>query len=102
VKLTLKGKVAIVTGGSRGIGREIVLALAKAGAAVVINYCERPDAAEETLKKVEELGSEGLIYQANVKTCLNVKKWLKPPLTISEELIYLLITLEFAEIIYWP
>ena len=78
--MTLKGKVAIVTGGSRGIGREIVLALAKAGAAVVINYCERPDAAEETLKKVEELGSEGLIYQANVKNLPECEKMVKATL----------------------
>ena len=44
----LEGKVALVTGGSRGFGRAICVALAKRGATVVVNYAARKDAADET------------------------------------------------------
>ncbi len=64
--MTLHGKVALVTGGSRGIGREIVLTMARAGAAVVINYQERDDAAEAVLQEVRKSGSKGLLYKADV------------------------------------
>ena len=53
----LADRVALVTGGSRGIGREIVLCLAGLGARVVINYRENREAAEEVLEKV--LGEDG-------------------------------------------
>jgi 3-oxoacyl-[acyl-carrier protein] reductase len=50
--LTLTGRVAVVTGGSRGIGRAIAIALAQRGAAVAICYRERDDAAQETAELV--------------------------------------------------
>ncbi|MGI5876052.1 MAG: 3-oxoacyl-[acyl-carrier-protein] reductase [Dethiobacteria bacterium] len=62
----LEGKVALVTGGSRGIGKEIVLALSGAGAAVLINYHSQADAAEKVLKEVEENGGRGITFQADV------------------------------------
>ena len=49
----LTGKTAIVTGGSRGIGRAVVLALAEAGASVAIIYAGNTKAAEETKQAVE-------------------------------------------------
>jgi 3-oxoacyl-[acyl-carrier protein] reductase len=51
--LSLKGRVAVVTGGSRGIGRGIAVALADCGAAVAICYRERDDAARETVASIE-------------------------------------------------
>jgi 3-oxoacyl-[acyl-carrier protein] reductase len=51
---SLKGKVALVTGGSRGIGRAICLALAGRGAKVVVNYSARADAADETVRMISE------------------------------------------------
>ena len=54
--MTLFGKVALVTGGSRGIGRAIVLTLAKAGADVAINYAGNTAAAEETAEAVKAMG----------------------------------------------
>ena len=64
--MTLHERVAIVTGASRGIGKEIALTLARAGAAVVINYQREKDAAEDVLKIIEESAGKGLIYQADV------------------------------------
>ena len=59
-------KVALVTGGSRGIGRAISLELASAGYAVLINFNENLDAAEETRLTVEQLGAPVDICQADI------------------------------------
>jgi len=57
----LSGKVAIVTGGSRGIGRATSVALARAGAHVVVNFRSNEEAAKETLRFMEEAGGRGEI-----------------------------------------
>jgi len=62
----LDGKVAIVTGGSRGIGRAISLALAKAGAHVVVNFAGNEQAARETLDLIGEAGGRGELRQFSV------------------------------------
>ncbi len=54
--VNLIGKVAIVTGGSRGIGRSIALELTKAGANVIINYNKNKEDALETLSLIKNLG----------------------------------------------
>ena len=51
----LSGKVAIVTGASRGIGRETALTLAGYGATVIVNYCGSKDKAEEQQKHIREM-----------------------------------------------
>ena len=72
--MTLQGKVAIVTGGSRGIGKEIALTLARAGAAVVINYQRETAAAGEVLKTIEAAGGKGLLVQADVTVLAECEK----------------------------
>ena len=62
----LKGKVALVTGSSRGIGRAIALKLAEEGADVIINFFRRRQAAEQTAKDVESLGVTAKVIKANV------------------------------------
>ena len=63
---SLEGKTAIVTGGSRGIGRAICLALAARGARVVVNFAGNAAAAEETAAACRALGTEALAVQADV------------------------------------
>ncbi|AIQ41365.1 3-oxoacyl-[acyl-carrier-protein] reductase [Paenibacillus sp. FSL R5-0912] len=62
----LKGQTALVTGGSRGIGRAIALALAEQGVKVAVNYSGSLQSAEETVSRIQELGSEGIALQGNV------------------------------------
>lgn len=62
----LSGKVAIVSGGSRGIGRAICLALAEAGAEVALLYAGNHQAAEEVVAKIKEQGKEALAIQADI------------------------------------
>lgn len=64
--IDLSGRIALVTGGSRGIGRGIALALARAGADIAINYRRDEDAALETAAAVRALGRRAEIYAASV------------------------------------
>jgi 3-oxoacyl-[acyl-carrier protein] reductase len=64
--MRLKNKVAIVTGGSRDIGRAVSIQLAQEGAKVVINYHSNKSNAEETLKQITDNGGEGIIVKGDV------------------------------------
>jgi len=77
VNMSLDGKVALVTGGSRGIGRGICIALARAGAYVAINYHEREDAAHDVLRELERLGSNAIVVQADVAVQDQVERMVK-------------------------
>ncbi len=63
---TLQGKVAIVTGASRGIGAEIALTLANAGAKVIINYVKNKLAADKVCTDIADAGGESFAVQADV------------------------------------
>ena len=64
--MSVKGNVALITGGSRGIGRAICLELARRGAAGAVNYAGNSQAAEETVKLCRALGVEAEAFQADV------------------------------------
>ena len=62
----LTGKTAVVTGGSRGIGRAICIELAKQGANIVVNYSGSEDKAKQVVSEIEQLGAKAIAVQANV------------------------------------
>ncbi len=72
--MKLKGKIAVVTGGVRDLGRAISLKLASEGAKVVVNYFDNPQDADETLKLIQEAGGEALMVQGDMTKAEDVKK----------------------------
>lgn len=64
--MSLNGKLALITGSSRGIGRGIALKLAEKGVKVGIHYYEKENVAKDTLAQVRERGSDGFVVQADV------------------------------------
>jgi 3-oxoacyl-[acyl-carrier protein] reductase len=71
--MQLKGKTAVVTGGSRGIGRAITLKLASCGANVVVNYTRNSKAADEVVAEIEAMGSSGMAVKADVSIASEVE-----------------------------
>jgi len=66
--MTLSGQIALVTGGSRGIGRAIALELAEKGAKVAVNFMGSRDKAQEVVDKIVKAGGEALAVQADVSS----------------------------------
>jgi len=70
----LKNRVALVTGGSRGIGAAVAIALAKAGADVAVNYRKRADAANAVCGEITRTGRKAIAVQADVSVAADVKR----------------------------
>ncbi|MBH8562480.1 SDR family oxidoreductase [Nostoc sp. CENA67] len=70
----LAGKVAIVTGASRGIGRAIALKLAESGASVVVNYAGNTAKAQEVVAEIDKLGVQALAVQADVSKVAEIQR----------------------------
>jgi len=61
-----EGRVSLVTGGSRGIGKAIALRFASSGHPVAVNYARQPEAAAEVVEAINQAGGRGVAYQADV------------------------------------
>lgn len=72
--MKLESKVALVTGSSQGIGQSIAVKLASEGAKVVIDYRSHPEGAQETLQKVQLVGGEGFIIQADLGLVEDIRR----------------------------
>jgi 3-oxoacyl-[acyl-carrier protein] reductase len=75
--MALEGKIAVVTGGARGIGRGIALELAKRGAKVVVNYHANADAANDVVATIKQTGSDAIAVPADVSRFDEAQKLIK-------------------------
>ncbi len=71
---SLAGKVAIVTGASRGIGRAIALKLAEQEASITVNYAGNAQKAQEVVAEIEKLGSKAIAVQADISKVIEIQK----------------------------
>ena len=83
MQVDLKGKVALVTGGARDIGRAVSLALAESGASVAINYYASADRATSVVKEIESRGGAAIAVRADVTSSTEVNSMID---TIAREL----------------
>jgi glucose 1-dehydrogenase len=72
--MLLKNKVAIVTGGNSGIGKAIVLELARQGANIAVDYVSHPEAAEEVERQVAALGDRAIGVEADVSKVADLQR----------------------------
>ena len=63
---SLEGRVALVTGSSKGLGRSMAIALGQAGAKVALNYCHDQDKAEDALEAFKEAGGQGMLVRGDM------------------------------------
>jgi 3-oxoacyl-[acyl-carrier protein] reductase len=72
--IDFRGRIALVTGGSRGIGRATAVALGRAGANVAINFLTQEDAANEVALEIKNIGCKASIFQGDVSQSLEVDR----------------------------
>jgi 3-oxoacyl-[acyl-carrier protein] reductase len=88
---SLKGKVAIVTGGARDIGRQVSLKLVAAGAKVCVNYFNNEKSAAETIQLIKESGGEAIMVKGDVTKAPDVKKLVAACIAAYGDVIHILV-----------
>jgi 3-oxoacyl-[acyl-carrier protein] reductase len=88
---SLNGKIAIVTGGSRDIGRQTALKLAGAGAKVCINYNKDKSLADETLQLIRDKGGDGIVVQGDMTKSGDVKQLIDACVQAYGSVIHILV-----------
>lgn len=81
--MSLQGKIAVVTGGSRGIGRAIAIRMAKDGASVVVNYQKNAEAAAAVVREIEATHEEAFAVQGDLGSVLGIRQFFQ---TLDAEL----------------
>jgi len=73
--MSLQGRIAVITGASRGIGRAIAISMAKAGASVVVNYQKNADAAAAVVREIDALHEESFAVQGDVGSVAGIRQF---------------------------
>jgi 3-oxoacyl-[acyl-carrier protein] reductase len=73
--MSLRGKIAVITGASRGIGRAIALSMAKAGASVVVNYQKNAEAAATVIREIEAMHEHAISVQGDVGSVAGIRQF---------------------------
>lgn len=87
----LNGKIAIVTGGGRDIGREVSLKLAASGAKVCVNFLSNKEMGEETIRLIKEAGGDAIAVQGDITKTADVKKLVTACVAAYGETIHILV-----------
>lgn len=88
--MILAGKTALVTGGSRGIGKAIALELASQGANIVVNYTRNAEMAEEVVREIQALGVSAMAIQADVSKAADADKLVEQALATFGQIDFLI------------
>jgi 3-oxoacyl-[acyl-carrier protein] reductase len=91
MQIDLNGKIAIVTGGARDIGRAIVLELAASGASVVVNYHSSEEAAQQVVAEVKAQGGRAIASRADVSKGLDAKRLVGDAVAAFGEQVHILV-----------
>lgn len=83
--MQLKNKVVLITGASSGIGQSTSVAFAKEGSKIIVSYRKNKKGAEETLRQIRKVGSQGFIFQGDVSDENTVKKLFEKTLDIFKK-----------------
>ena len=77
ITIDMEGKVALITGAGRGIGRSIALKLGEAGADIAVNYCKSPESAKKTCDQIKAMGAKAITVNADVSDYGQVRSMVK-------------------------
>jgi NAD(P)-dependent dehydrogenase (short-subunit alcohol dehydrogenase family) len=80
-----KNKIALVTGGSRGLGKNMAIAIAKKGIDVIITYHSQKDAAEQVVRNIQALGQKAIAFQLDTGNTKSFDNFLKQVTTYLQD-----------------